>query len=144
MEQSPWEANSHWASQEIPLLLWNPKVHYCDQKNSPLVPILIHIRPVYTFPPHFSEIHSNTTLPPTPVNVYFIQLNAFSERTNSSPGQNPARGLQFDSHSDNPEKRIDFTVLSRKSYYTGHLYTTERITTISCSVSTSSIERAWH
>jgi hypothetical protein len=30
MEQSPsWEAGSHSASQEILLLLWNPKVHYC-------------------------------------------------------------------------------------------------------------------
>jgi hypothetical protein len=29
MEQSPWEANSHLASQEIPCLLWNLKVYYC-------------------------------------------------------------------------------------------------------------------
>jgi hypothetical protein len=30
MEQSPsWEADSQSASQEIPCLLWNPKVHDC-------------------------------------------------------------------------------------------------------------------
>jgi hypothetical protein len=28
MEQSPWEGNSHSASQEIPCNLCNPKVHY--------------------------------------------------------------------------------------------------------------------
>jgi hypothetical protein len=42
MEQSPsWEANSQSASQEIPLLLWNPKVRYHIHKNLSLVLILI-------------------------------------------------------------------------------------------------------
>jgi len=41
MEQSPFsEANSHLASQEIPCLLWNLKVHYCVHKRPPLAPIL--------------------------------------------------------------------------------------------------------
>jgi len=28
MEQSPSEANNHSARQEIPHILWNPKIHH--------------------------------------------------------------------------------------------------------------------
>jgi hypothetical protein len=50
-EQSPsWEANRFVASQEIPQVLLNPKVHYGIQNCSPPVSILSQPNPVHT--PH--------------------------------------------------------------------------------------------
>jgi hypothetical protein len=41
MDQSrSWKTNNRPASQKIPGLLWNPKVHYRVHKSLPLVPFL--------------------------------------------------------------------------------------------------------
>ena len=60
MVQSPsWEANWFAASQEIPRISRNPKVHYRTHKRLPLVSILGQSNPVHIPTSHLLEIRPN-------------------------------------------------------------------------------------
>ena len=67
MLQSPsWEANWFAASQEIPRISRNSKVHYRTHKRPPPVPILGQHNPVHIPTSHLLEIHPNIIHPSTP------------------------------------------------------------------------------
>jgi hypothetical protein len=64
MEQiSPSEANIQPASQEIPRLLCNIKVHYSVHKGLPLVPVLCKVNPDHILTSVFFMIYFNIILP---------------------------------------------------------------------------------
>ena len=63
MEQRlSWEVKRFTASQEIPHIIWNIKVHYRIHKLLTPVLTLSQINPVHAFTSHFLKIHLNIIL----------------------------------------------------------------------------------
>jgi hypothetical protein len=57
-EQSPsCQTRRSSASQEIPHIFWNPKVHYRIHNGSPPITIPSQVNPFHTSPSHISKIH---------------------------------------------------------------------------------------
>ena len=66
MVQSPsWEANRFAASQEIPRISRNPKVHYRTHKRPPPVSTLGQPNPFHIPTSHLLQIHHNIIQPRT-------------------------------------------------------------------------------
>ena len=110
VEQSPREANRFSASQEIPHILWNPKVHYRINKRQPPVPILHQFDPVHTPTCHFLKIHLNIILPFMP---------GFSKWSLSLrfPQQNPVCASPLHSYALHAPFMSFFSILSPEKYW---------------------------
>ena len=92
MVQSPsWEANWFAASQEIPRILWNPKVHYRTHKRPPPIPILCQPNPIHISTSHLLEIHPNIIHPSTPSLPSGLFPSGFPTKTLYAPLSSPIR-----------------------------------------------------
>ena len=85
MVQSPsWEANWFAASQEIPRISRNPKVHYRTHKRPPPVSILGPPNPVHIPTSLLLEIHPNIIHPSTPRSPQWYLSLRFPQRSSAS------------------------------------------------------------
>ena len=92
MVQSPtWEANWFAASQEIPRISRNPKVHYRTHKLPPPVSILGQPNPVHIPTSHLLEIQPNINHPSTPRSPHWSPSLRFSQQDPTHPLSSPIR-----------------------------------------------------
>ena len=92
MVQSPsWEANWFAASQEIPRISRNPKVHYRAHKRPPPVSILGQPNPIHIPTSHLLEIHPNIIHPSTPRSPQWSPSLRFPHQDPIHPLSSPIR-----------------------------------------------------
>ena len=92
MVQSPSsEANWFAASQEIPRISRNPKVHYRTHKLPPAVSILDQPNPVHIHTSHLLEIHLNIIHPSTPRSPQWPPSLRFPHQVPIHPLSSPIR-----------------------------------------------------
>ena len=90
--QSPsLEANWFSASQEIPRISQNPKVHYRTHKRPPPVSILDQPNPVHIPTSHLLEIHLNIIHPSRPRSPHWFLPCGFPTKTLYTPFTSPIR-----------------------------------------------------
>jgi len=92
MVQSPsWEANWFAASQEIPRISRNPKVHYRNHKRPPIFSILGQPNPVHIPTSYLLEIRPNIIHRSTPRSPQWSPSLRFPHKTLYTPLSSPIR-----------------------------------------------------
>ena len=86
-----WEANWFAASQEIPRISRNPKIHYRTQKRPPTVSIRGQPNPVHIPTSHLLEIHPNIIHPSTPRSPQWSLSLQFPQQDAIHPLSSPIR-----------------------------------------------------
>ena len=118
MLQSPsWEANWFAASQEIPRISRNPKVHYRTHKRPPPVSILAQPYPVHIPTSHLLEIRPNIIHPSTPRSPQRSPSLRF-------PHQDPIHSTLLNPYAPHAQPISFFSILSPAQYWltsTNHL-----------------------
>ena len=110
MQQSPsWEANWFAASQEIPRILRNPKVHYHIHKCPPTVPILSQLDPVLS-PPHPTSWRSISIL------SFHLRLGLPSGSFHQTSPPKPCTRLSSPPHVLHAPPTSLFSILSPEQY----------------------------
>jgi hypothetical protein len=93
--QSPsWEANWFAASQDIPRISRNPKLHYRTRKPLPPVPILGQPNPVHIPTSHLLEIYPNIIHPSTPRSPQWSLSLQFPHQDPICPLSSPIRATR--------------------------------------------------
>ena len=109
MVQSPSsEANLFTASQEIPHISQNSKVHYRTHKRPPTVSILGQPNPVHIPTSHLLEIHPNIIHPSTPRSPQWSPSFRFPTKTLYTPSLHP--------YAPHAQPSPFFTILSPAQY----------------------------
>ena len=127
-----WEANWFAASQEIPRILWNPKVHYCTDKRLPPFPILGQGNPVHIPTSHLLEIHPNIH-PSTPRSPQWSLSLQFPHQDHMRPPllnhtrhmSRPSRSSRF-YHPHNPNNKST-TINYLLSHFKQEIYKRTRL-----------------
>jgi len=92
MVQSPsWKANWFAASQEIPRISRNPKVHYRTHKRPPPVSILGQPNPIHIHTSHLLEIRPNIIHSSTPRSLQWSLSLRFPQQDTIHPLSSPIR-----------------------------------------------------
>ena len=106
VQSRSWDANWFAASQEIPLISRNPKVHYRTHKRPPTVSILGQPNAVHIPTSHFLEIHPHIIHPSTTKSPQWSPTLRF-------PHQDPIHPLSSPIHATYPANLILLDFITR-------------------------------